>query len=310
MFSQLRLLTLEERISLALMFFEISELQDLCRPSINEALRDPIKVHRINELLTEYRVAAISTELDEHQQEALRTGVKPVVARVPIRLSYAGVLEPEDGERLTELFNHGALERDGVVNHRPVSHMTLTVVDTVADELREIHDRWMKSRISIPMDCEEGAFWISPERTRKIGNTQHYTCVRSMSQLPSRDVTEYPMTTSPILVARQPDGDWNKTWRRELDTMVRKNPDLAFVHFMLHHFLQPAHVQEIHRGQLKGKALGIMTGGHLYRVVGVTPHGTLQMTRNLNQELVYDTTVPFMDVYRTCTWQELKDPTV
>ena len=306
---EIRLLTLEERVALALLFHPIEELSALCKPSIAEALTDPVKVHRIHELLSAFRVPVVSTELDEDHREALATGQKPVRRRRPMKLGYAGVLSEEMGERLTELFNLGQLDRDGLNNKRPVIHFTLTVPEERVSDLIQIHAEWLKSRVSIPLESEWGDFWISPEHSRPESATQHFIAVPTVSTQPIRELSPaLNPRNSDTLNNRYMSEDYRNRWREVLDEMVREKPELSFVHFMLYHFLQPIHVQEIHRAQLKGKALGMEYRGTVYRVVGVTPHGTLQVTTRHNQCLLYEATFTFMDVARTARWFEMEDP--
>lgn len=98
-----------------------------------------------------------------------------------------------------------------------------------------------------------------------------------------------------------------QNWRDLLDEMVAKNPELDFVHFMLYHFLQPANIREIHRPLLKKSALGLHYKNKLYRVVGVTPFGTLQLTTALKQDLVYETTLPFTETLNGGEWVRLSE---
>lgn len=301
----IRLLTIEERIGLALMFESIEELHALCTPSIQAALLDPVKVHRINELLTQYRIPVVSSELDDVQKEALATGKKPEIKRPPIKLGYVGVLRAGQGQRLVELFNLGTLERHGASNQRPMIHVKLIVPEELGPELQQIHEEWFKTRISIPMECEHGNFWISPEFTQRGRNYQHYTAVQAISAMPFQQLSSTCEVgqgsghlTSDLYCVR---------WREVLDELVRKRPDLSFVHFMLYHFLQPLHIQEIHKPQLKGKALGVRFKDQEYRVVGITLHGTLLLTKQLDQGLYYDTTLSFLDLAHTATWFEIED---
>lgn len=188
---EIRLLALEERLLLALNYFKSQELDDLCIPSVSQALADPVKVHRINEVLTTTRVPVLSSELNEDQLETLRTGKPP---------------EPKPEEP--------------------------PPIPTVHKELN---------------------------------------------------------------------------WRDALDHLVAEHPELDYVHFMLYHFLQPTHVREIHRPLLKGQALGLSYEGQLYRVVGITPFGTLQLSKSVKQGLVYDTTLPFTKVIESGEWSQLPE---
>lgn len=306
----IRLLTLEERVTLALLFHQIDELEDLCKPSMAEALMDPVKVHRIHELLSDDRVPVVSSELSEEQHQALLTGTKPDQPQQPIVLGYAGVLGEEMGERLTELFNKGSLDRDGLNNKRPVIHFILTVAPEDREDLRRIHAEWLKTRVSIPLESPWGEFWISPEMTPVDSDSgkQHFIAVRATTSQPLRELAPaLDRRNASTLQGRYLAEEGRNRWRDVLDRLVKDKPELSFVHFMLYHFLQPIHVQEIHKAQLNGKALGMEYEGVRYRIVGITPHGTLMATTHLNQALLYEKTFVFLDVVRRATWLELED---
>lgn len=298
---EIRLLTLDERVYFALMFCpEIEELREICQPSVASALQDSDKVHRINVLLSAHGVPVLSTELEDEQIEALRTGQPPAHHRPKIKIYSKGVLGDRDGERLNELFNSGKFVQIGDTTPRPMSTWCLEVGPEDQKDLEEIHSRWVKSRICVLVETIDGAFWVTPETTKPGSNTQNYTVVNSSSaHVPNR---------SPVLRGTVVNSDHKRggNWRDALDEMILRKPELGFVHLILNHYLQPAHVQLLHHAQLGSKVLLLIYQGVLYRVVGISSSGMLLLTRKLTQGLVYETTVPFLDVMRhpSTVWKQ------
>lgn len=298
---EVRMLALDERVALALLYYQIPELTEICRPSPTEAINDSDKVHRITQILHERQIPTLSTELTEEQITALATGVKPVLGKAKIKLNYNGVLDDEDGQRLEELFNEGEFAQLGQKTNRPMTTWRLTVDDTVAHELEQIHARWLNNRICILVDSQDGLYWATPD-TRQLGTTyQNYIVVPSTTAAAPRHPTFGTAGSSKAMVV-----DALKTpapsWRDAVDEMVSRKPHLVFVQTMLDHYLQPAHVQLTHKSALDGKVLLLSYEGHTYRVIGITNQGTLQLSKHLNQGLVYDTTLPVRQVLSKGEW--------
>ncbi len=293
MLEEPRLLELEERINLALMYNDqIEELHDVCYPSVKLAMRDSDKVHRIMVLLSQHKVPVMSTELTEEQAEALRTGAKPTSNRPKIRVHYHGVLGDKDGKLLNELFNLGTFTQVGDSTPRPMSTWCLAVPEDKGFQLETVHRAWTKSRICLLVETGEGFFWVTPNPVNPHGTTQHYTVAQSSEAIaPNRP----PLQRGSVIAgetARSAD------WRDAMDELILRKPELGFVHLILSYLLQPAHVQLINQSQIGNKVLMLIYQGVMYRVVGITNSGMLLLTRRLDQGLVYETTISFLDVVR------------
>lgn len=296
MLDEIRLLSLDERVSYGLLYKDIPELTDLCAPTVREALLDHDKVHRINTLLGDHQVPVMSTELQPDQLEALRTGIRPANACSKIKLNYSGVLLEEDGKVLTDLFNEGEFTQIGDPTPRPMSTWRLSVPPRHAQLLEDTHRTWAKTRISILVETHEGVFWVSPDPVQEGTASQNYVVVSSSA---SRSLNKAVVPIS---------SDVNKRygqWRDVLEEMVVRRPDLGFVHFMLTHFLQPVDSQLLN-SSVKTTALLVTYRGVQFRVVGMSASGMLLLSRKLEQHVVYETTVPFIVVAKDAStvWQQ------
>lgn len=293
MLDEVRLLTLEERVNLALMYDDqIKELHDVCYPSVDLAMRDSVKVHRMMVLLSQHKVPVMSTELTEEQSEALRTGVKPVSKRPKIKVHYHGVLGEKDGTLLNELFNQGKFEQIGDPTPRPMSIWRLTVDSKVGFKLETVHRAWTKSRICLLVEAEGQFYWVTPNAVDSGSCVQTYSVAKSSE---TSTPTRSPLNRGTLVageVGRSAD------WRDALDEMILREPELGYVHLILNHYLQPAHVQLLNNTQINQQVLYLIYQGVMYRVVGITGSGMLLLTRRLDQGLVYEHTVPFLDVVR------------
>lgn len=279
----LRLLSLEERVMLALMFYEIPELDELPPESVKA------QAHAVEQWLDEHKVPTLSTGLTPEQAEALRTGVKPDPNKPRLYLNYKSVLSEADGRRLEELLNIGEFTQLGEKTNRPLSTYRLTVPDEFAAELQAIHERWLVSRICILLECPSGLFWLTPDTAHRNTNTQHYVVVPSVQTDRIHSPVEHPEKGS-------------ASWREVLEDLIARRPDLGFVQLMLHHYLQPAHVQLLHNSQLNDHMLLMTHHGTTYRVIGISMQGTLMLTTKINQGLVYDVTMPFVDIVDEAQW--------
>ena len=290
---EVRLLTLEERVLLALLYFQIPELEEICKPDMVTAMKDASKVHRITQLIQDSHVPTLNTELTEDQFVALKTGRKPKGFKPKIKLNYTGVLSEKDGEKLEELFNVGTFIHQGQKTNRPLTTYRLMVPEEHVASLRRIHEKWLENRICILLEGEDGQCWITPDRLHTHTNTQDYVVVSAAHKLVDSRSEVFEETP------RNP-----SSWRETLDEMVALRPSLGFVQLMLNHYLQPAHVQLMHHEQLEGKVLLLTYQGNTYRVTGITSQGTLMLTTHLHQGLVYEHTLPFRLVAHEGEWSQ------
>lgn len=302
---EVRLLSLDERVLLALLYFEIPELTEICKPNMTAAINDAGKVHRITQLIHDHHVPTLSTELSEDQLFALKTGVRPDGFKPRIKLNYHGVLTDEDGAILEELFNKGNFVQLGQKTNRPMSTYRLTVPEEDAATLAHIHEKWLENRICILVDGSKGQHWVTPDTLHRAKNHQDYVAVPSSHMSPTKHPAFRPPQDNTAMITELTK-HLTPSWRETLDQMVIAKPELAFVETMLNHFLQPAHVQLMHREQLNGKVLLLTYQGVTYRVVGMSTQGTLMLTKHLNQDLVYETTLPFRQVVREGVWSQVE----
>lgn len=296
MLDEIRLLSLDERVSYGLLYKHIPELTDLCVPCVREALRDHDKVHQINLLLSEHEIPIMSTELQPDQLEALRTGIRPLNATFQIKLNYSGVMSEEDGQSLTRLFNNGEFTRVGDPTPRPLSTWQLRVPEDQAAELERVHALWNKSRICVLVETHDGMYWVTPDTVHTDTNYQNYVVTESSSARSGNKVVT-PITS-----------DINKRygqWREVLEELVIEKPELGFVHFLLTHFLQPMDIQLLNQS-VKQTALLVTYRGIEFRIVGMSSSGMLLLTQRLEQGVVYETTVPFIVVAKEAgtTWRQ------
>jgi len=297
---EVRLLSLDERTLLALLYFQIPELTEICKPDLAAAINDASKVHRITQLLHEHHIPTLSTELSEDQAFALQTGVRPEGFKPRIRLNYKGVLNDEDGERLEELFNEGSFVQLGQKTNRPMSTCRLSVSKEHAKELESIHERWLENRICILVDSAKGQHWATPDTLHKGKNHQDYVVVASSHMGPPRHPAfRLPLDEKAVIIENHKPP---VSWRDTLDELTIVRPELGFVQTMLNHYLQPAHVQLMHNDQMAGKVLLLTYKGVTYRVIGISIQGTLMLTTHLNQGLVYESTLPFRQVAVEGEW--------
>jgi hypothetical protein len=302
---EVRLLSLDERVLLALLYFEIPELSEICKPNLSAAVNDAGKVHRITQLIHDFHVPTLSTELSEDQMHALKTGVRPDGFKPRIKLNYHGVLSEEDGNKLEDLFNEGKFVQLGQKTNRPMTTYRLTVSDEKAVELAEIHGRWLENRICILVDGSTGQYWVTPDTMHRKQNHQDYVVVPSSHMAPGKHHAIRPPVDEKAMITDVVK-HLTPSWRESLDEMVLAKPELSFVQTMLNHFLQPAHVQLMHHDQLNGKVLLLTYQGVTYRVVGISAQGTLMVTTHLDQDLVYENTFPFRHVAREGVWSQVE----
>lgn len=299
---EVRLLSLDERALLALLYYQIPELTEICKPDLSSAINDAGKVHRITQLLHDNHIPSLSTELSEDQQFALKTGVRPEGFKPRIKLNYKDVLSDTDGARLEELFNLGSFVQLGQKTNRPMSTYRLTVPAEHGHELEGIHDRWLENRICILVDGAKGQYWVTPDTLHRHATHQDYVAVPASISPPPRSRPNRITVDGPAL-ALDMSGPSPPSWRDTLDELTTLRPELTFVQTMLNHYLQPAHVQLMNQEAIENKVLLLTYRDKTYRVTGITAQGTLMLTTHLNQGLVYETTLPFRQVAVEGQWQ-------